>query len=176
MIEHRLIERAIAVAAREADRLAEGGDPDPALLDRLCDFMRTYADRCHHGKEEGILFRDLDARELSPAHRRTMDELRAQHVQARVVVGRLQDAAAAVRGAAAPTPDQALRHLRSLAELYPPHIAKEDRAFFIPAMAYLTKPEQEAMLEQCYEFDRQFVHHTYGDVVEALEAEERARH
>jgi len=176
MIEHRLIERVVRIAAREADRLAAGGEPDADLLDRVCDFLRTYADHCHHGKEEGILFRDLTARDLSPEHRRIMDELASEHVQARAVVGGLSDAAAALRRAPVPVADQALGHLRSLVGLYPAHIAKEDKAFFIPVMAYLTKPEQDAMLEQCYEFDRQFVHRAYGDIVEALEAEDRVPH
>jgi len=172
MIEHRLIERAIKVAAREAERIGGGGDPDPDLLDRLCDFLRTYADHCHHGKEEDILFRDLRNKPLSDEHRRTMERLVADHVTARGLVRDLSAYSAAARQADPQTAARIADDLRALAGLYPGHIATEDKGFFIPVMSYFTKPEQDAMLEECHEFDRRFVHDTYRAVVEALEASE----
>ena len=32
---------------------------DPVFIDTAVDFIRTYADRCHHGKEEDLLFKAL---------------------------------------------------------------------------------------------------------------------
>lgn len=54
MIEHRLIERAIKLMAAEKERLESGGKLDPPVIDTLVDFVRTYADRCHHGKEDAL--------------------------------------------------------------------------------------------------------------------------
>ncbi len=34
-------------------------------MDMIMDLIRTYADRCHHGKEEEILFKTLNAKDLS---------------------------------------------------------------------------------------------------------------
>jgi len=48
-----------------------------------------YADRTHHGKEEDILFRDLEKKELSPNHTKIMDELVEEHIWARNTVGKL---------------------------------------------------------------------------------------
>ena len=64
MIEHRLIERVIKVLPEMSKRMTERGEIEPNLIDTTVDFIRMYADRTHHGKEEEILFRDLSKRNL----------------------------------------------------------------------------------------------------------------
>jgi hemerythrin-like domain-containing protein len=59
MQEHRTIERMITLIKNEMARISETGKVNPNLIDVTIDFIRTYADHCHHGKEEGILFREL---------------------------------------------------------------------------------------------------------------------
>lgn len=54
--EHVLILRALTAAEALAGTVARGGALDPAALGRLVDFLRAFADRCHHGKEEAHLF------------------------------------------------------------------------------------------------------------------------
>ncbi len=51
MIEHRLIERMIALIKKEIQRLQESSTVNPVFIDTAVDFIRTYADRTHHGKE-----------------------------------------------------------------------------------------------------------------------------
>ena len=90
MIEHRLIERLLTLMAREFKRIKDNMevDPefafvDPVFIDTAVDFIRTYADRCHHGKEEDLLFKALAEKNLSPEHRQIMDELIQDHAWAR---------------------------------------------------------------------------------------------
>jgi hemerythrin-like domain-containing protein len=68
MIEHRLIEGMIAVIQRRLDRAAQAQSIDPSFVDTAVDFIRVYADRTHHGKEEDILFRTLRQKGLSDEH------------------------------------------------------------------------------------------------------------
>jgi hemerythrin-like domain-containing protein len=75
MIEHRLIERMISVMGKEIKRIQKNGDVDPKFIDTAVNFIRTYADQCHHGKEEKILFRDLQKKKLKPDDKQIMDEL-----------------------------------------------------------------------------------------------------
>ena len=79
MREHRLIERMLSVFEGETRKMTEKGKVDPLFIDTAVDFIRTYADRTHHGKEEDILFRDLMKKRLSPEHTRIMEELVAEH-------------------------------------------------------------------------------------------------
>ncbi|HMF30231.1 MAG TPA: cation-binding protein, partial [Candidatus Lokiarchaeia archaeon] len=57
MIEHRLIERMIAVIKKSLPAMRESQTVAPTFIDTAVDFIRMYADRTHHGKEEDILFR-----------------------------------------------------------------------------------------------------------------------
>ena len=52
MVEHRWIERVIADLKRRLDGESSGRGLDSAYVERLVDFLRTYADRYHHDKEE----------------------------------------------------------------------------------------------------------------------------
>jgi len=59
MREHRLIERMIALMGREIEQINASGKVNTGFLMVAVDFIRTYADRTHHGKEEDILFRSI---------------------------------------------------------------------------------------------------------------------
>jgi hemerythrin-like domain-containing protein len=169
MIEHRLIERMIDVLRIEAGTVAEEGTVHPVLLDSAVDFIRTYADRTHHGKEEDILFRALAEKDLSAQDRGVMEELVSEHVYARQTVRRLVEAKDRYlegdTGAIAAIVEQ----LETLVGLYPAHIEKEDKVFFPASMHYLTRAEQDAMLEEMWTFDRGMIHEKYRSVVERFE-------
>jgi len=176
MIEHRLIERMIALMKQDLTRIKDNVavDPefafvDPVFIDIGVDFIRTYADRCHHGKEEDILFGELATKALAPEHRQIMDELIQEHLRARELTARLVKAKEGYllehQGAVAALLDC----LEELTEFYPKHIDKEDKQFFIPVMAYFTPAEQEALLARMHEFDRQMIHEKYAQVVHQIE-------
>jgi hemerythrin-like domain-containing protein len=169
MIEHRLIERIIPPLERELGEIEKSGKVDPVFIDAAVDFFRTYADRTHHGKEEDILFRELEGKELSEEHRRTMDELVREHIHARKTVGGLLEAKDAYLGGDSKALEIISKNLLELARFYPEHIEKEDRRFFIPCMEYFSREEQADMLREFFEFDRDMIHEKYRQVVVSLE-------
>jgi hemerythrin-like domain-containing protein len=169
MIEHRLIERMIRIAKIELEGLMSGKSPDPAFIDVAVDFIRTYADRCHHGKEEDILFRDLAKKSLSDEHKRIMDELIAEHVQGRKTTKALSEAKERYLKGDAGAVTDVIEAISWLVNFYPVHIEKEDGHFFMPVMSYFTRQEQDAMLQEMYEFDKNLIHSVYGGIVERLE-------
>jgi hemerythrin-like domain-containing protein len=175
MIEHRLIERMIAILQAETRRIRESRAVDPGFLDSAVDFIRSYADRTHHGKEEDILFKDLAGKDLSLADRKLMDELVNEHVFARETVRGLVEAHGRSRAGDRGAVEDLARRLEALVGLYPAHIAKEDKVFFPAAMEYLTRAEQDAMIEEMREFDRGMIHEKYRSVVELLERSSEAR-
>ncbi len=63
MIEHRLIEKVLIVAKQKAISMTEI-DYNPIFIETIVDFIKTYADRTHHGKEENILFVELAKKKL----------------------------------------------------------------------------------------------------------------
>ena len=85
MIEHRLIEKVLLVAQQKALSMTEL-DYQPVFVETIVDFIKTYADRTHHGKEEDILFAELAKKKLDDDHLRIMKELIDEHRQARAKV------------------------------------------------------------------------------------------
>ncbi len=97
MVEHRLIERMIRVIGDTAAGVEATHVVDVGLIDLAVDFLRTYADRTHHGKEEDILFKALAERELADGDRGAMEALIQDHVTARRTVAGLVEATAGSR-------------------------------------------------------------------------------
>lgn len=169
MLEHKLILRAVALMEKEQDKIGNGGQTNPSLIDSIVDFLRNYADRCHHGKEEDILFSELAKKPMYIEHKKIMQELLDEHVIARKTVGELFLAKEKyVSGVRIAAKDIAIR-LKELTKLYPAHIEKENKNFFVPCMQYFSKQEQDNMLKEFWDFDRSLVHEKYTKIVEGLE-------
>ena len=130
MIEHRLIERMIRQIQKVLKEIDSTNEVDPLFIDTAVDFIRTYADRTHHGKEEDILFRDLQKKGLSNDDRRVMNELVEEHVFGRQITKKLIEANSRYRSGAKLALTDIADHLHTLVEFYPKHIEKEDKVFF----------------------------------------------
>jgi hemerythrin-like domain-containing protein len=169
MIEHRLIERMVRLVKNELNRIIEEKQVDTNFIEIVVDFFRTYADRCHHGKEENILFRELNKKELSGEHKKILNELIEEHILGRKTVGRLVDAKERYAQGMADSKKETLECLKLLVEFYPVHIKKEDKHFFIPCMSYFTQNEKDQMLEEGWEFDRKMIHDKYQNIVKEFE-------
>jgi len=169
MIEHRLIERMVKLMAEEIPKMEGKRGANIGFLSEAIDFIRTYADRCHHGKEEDILFRDLAAKPLLPEHIKVMDELVEEHISARKIVGRLADAKERYARTQKDGFQEIITCLGELVEFYPAHIKKEDKHFFLPIMKYFTREEKDEMLQEFWAFDKNLVHEKYRKIVEGYE-------
>ena len=171
MIEHRLIERMISLIKDALVQIEATHKADPVFVDTAVDFIRMYADRTHHGKEEDILFRDLSKRPLSAEDQRVMDELIQEHVFGRQTTKALVEANTRYRNGDASALAEIADNLRTLVEFYPKHIEKEDKVFFPASRAYFTDEEDQAMLAEFWEFDQKMIHEKYTSVVEELETQ-----
>ena len=168
MIEHRLIERMLAIIQ---DALVEAGKIkkiDPVFVDIAVDFVQTYADRTHHGKEEDILFLALKTKGLSEPDQRVMDELIEDHLFGRITTKALVEANTRYRNGDFSALEEIVRCLHTLVDFYPKHIAKEDTVFFPASRAYFSEAEDQAMLDEFWAFDRKMIHEKYKAVVDEL--------
>lgn len=167
MWEHRLIEKMLHVVEAELIDIDLKHKMDPVFIDTVVDFIRIYADRTHHGKEEDILFRELAKKPLAKEHANLIDELMAEHAYARKTVGRLVETKEkyVLTGNADLVPEM-VSLLTELAGFYPKHIEKEDKHFFYPCMKYFSDEEQQTMLAEFWEFDRKMIHEKYGKLVD----------
>ena len=173
MREHRVIERMIAVLDGQLEAMMRRGAANPRAVDVAIDFIRTYADACHHGKEENILFRRLAAKELDLPVDQMVKGLIQDHVYGREMTRGLIEANNRYAAGDASALGDIESRLRALIHFYPAHIDKEDRHFFKPALECFSDREQAVMLRDFDDFDRTVIHSRYLRVVEELEAAAR---
>jgi hemerythrin-like domain-containing protein len=169
MVEHRLIERMISLIDKEVKKIENSNVVNQLFIDTAVDFIRFYADRTHHGKEEEILFRDLSKKKLSDNDKIMMNELIQEHTVGRNTTAELVKSAAAYQKGDKATLPLITQNLRKFVDFYPKHIKKEDKVFFPSSMKYFSESEQQSMLDEFWEFDRKMIHAKYKSVIESLE-------
>ncbi len=169
MVEHRLIERMIALMQAEIDRMEKDREADVEFLADAIDFIKIYADRTHHGKEEDIFFRELVKKKLKPQHLKIMNELVEEHMWARAKVSELMHASENYQKEKQGGLNEIILLMQQIVEFYPQHIAKEDKQFFFDCLEYFTGRENDAMLDEFWEFDRMLIHEKYITLVDNLQ-------
>jgi hemerythrin-like domain-containing protein len=168
MIEHRLIEKVIALMEKEILRAEDVGEIDPDLIQDFTHFIRFYADQCHHGKEEDILFKELKKKNISSEHETIMGQLIEDHKYGRKTTGELVTANEKYRKGHGNVFPEIIVKVKALIEFYPGHIQKEDRQFFIPVMEYFTQKEKDSMLMEGYASDSKLLYEIYAEKVSRM--------
>jgi hemerythrin-like domain-containing protein len=168
MIEHRLIEKMLQLVEKEIKNINTNNRVDTIFLDTVVDFIRSYADRTHHGKEEDIMFKALENKNVSNMHLNMMSELIAEHTHARKIVGELVEANQTYLHGDLKSMETIKATLTFLTKFYPEHIRKEDHLFFPQTETYFTGDELDHMLLAFWEFDRKMIHEKYKKLYEFL--------
>jgi hemerythrin-like domain-containing protein len=137
-VEHQLILRVTEALERTLDSLESGVNPDLELVSECVRFFRLFADACHHGKEEDLLFTELEASGM-PRHEGPIAVMLAEHRHGRELVRRM---AAALEEAG--TSETAMHALKTAGwgwiDLIRSHIGKEDGVLFEIADGIITGP------------------------------------
>lgn len=129
--EHRAIETLLDALEQEASRLAAGGALRREWLTEAVTLLQEFADRCHHGKEEGLLFPELGRHGLSCDHG-PIPVLTGEHDQGRALIEQLWRANE--RG----NRPEITGTIAAYAGLMRQHIQKEDQILF--PLARVTLP------------------------------------
>lgn len=147
--EHRGIERMLTIAERAAQGLSAGKDVPPQAFLNTVDFLRNFADKCHHGKEETQLFPAMEKAGV-PRQGGPIGVMLAEHEQGRAFIRSMADAAEryAKGEAAAKAPLAAA--LRGYVQLLRAHIYKEDNILF-PMADSVLPPAESARLATAFD-------------------------
>jgi hemerythrin-like domain-containing protein len=145
--EHLVIAKVVGAVPILADRLEAGLELEVELLQEVVEFMRTFADRCHHGKEEELLF-PLLAKKGVPMQGCPVGALTGEHARGRVLVTELSDAAEAYSKGDPVAKEAVVKSLRGITALYPNHIWKEDYLLFPLTNKVLSPKEQEYLYQE----------------------------
>lgn len=143
--EHRIIEQVLDCLERMAERSATEGRLDGDAAREAIGFFRTFADRCHHGKEESHLFPAMEARGLRGKSRPT-DVMRGEHALGREMIFELDRTIAGAEGGNHESCEKFRNLARSYTALLRAHIEKEDSCLFPMAEQILSPSDQAAMV------------------------------
>ena len=141
--EHETILKILGATEEAARRIHSGGSVYPETLNGLIEFFRLFADVCHHGKEEELLFPFLEKRGM-PRAGGPIGVMLHEHEEGRALVRNMAEAADACNWGE-DSQKQFAHAARRYSELLRQHIAKENDILFVMAEKMLTAEEQEKL-------------------------------
>ncbi len=127
--EHRVIERVIASLETAANKLQAGGAVRPGFFVEVTDFIKGFADGCHHRKEEGVLFPTMAGYGI-PTEGGPIAVMLFEHEQGRQFTRGLRAAALKLEDGDETARVQVVQNALGYAGLLRQHIQKEDRVLF----------------------------------------------
>ena len=66
-------------------------------------------------------------------------------------------------------PIKQIKNLKELTKLYPKHIMTEDKKFFMLVTKYFTQAEEQAMINEGLDYDREFIDNEHKELLKSLE-------
>jgi len=145
--EHDAILRMLDVADESARRLEAGENVPADILNGLLEFLKLFADRCHHGKEEDLLFPLLEKKGM-PRQAGPIGVMLHEHDLGRGLIAQMTSAAEAHskgdKSAGSRWAQPAVQYTALLRE----HIHKENNILFVMAERMLTGEEQTELARE----------------------------
>ena len=175
MSEHRVIERVITAVETAANRYSDGQAVRPAFFIDAADFIRGFADGCHHRKEEGVLFKAMSDSGV-PVEGGPIGVMLSDHEQGRMFTRAMREAAVKLEhGPDSAAGEDLVRSARGYASLLRTHIFKEDNILFPMANQVIPLQQQEEVAEGFEHVEHEEtgagVHEKYLALAESLEKE-----
>jgi hemerythrin-like domain-containing protein len=143
--EHRLIERVLHVLEVAMQRLERNEDVANDFLEKALDFIENYSDRCHHGKEEDILFPILKSRGI-PIDGGPIGVMLMEHEEGRRLIRILSAATKGYIEGDVAKKNEMIENALAFVRLLRQHIYKEDQILYPMANRALTKQDQMGLL------------------------------
>ena len=123
--EHQLILRMLTLLEKNAKLTEEGSFHDYRFYLDGVDFIRNYADRFHHAKEEDVLFEALIENGM-PRENSPIAAMLMEHDQGRAFVRGMEEAATRALNGEPGQKEALVAYARGYLDLLREHISKED--------------------------------------------------
>ncbi len=172
MHEHRMIERMLKVLTAVAQK-ADTDEVDVDTFEKGIDFIRTFADRCHHAKEEGEFYPLIEQRGI-PKEGGPIGMMLQEHDMGRNYVKGMDEALRKFKDGDKSQAGVISRNAVGYINLLSQHIQKEDNILYPMGNRVISDSDREALIERFEELEEKEigkgVHEKYHLLVEELEA------
>jgi hemerythrin-like domain-containing protein len=144
--EHGGIMLMLSIMEKVAERLEKGESVNKDHLHKIIEFLQNFADKCHHGKEEGILFPEL-ANKLSDTI--LLNELLGEHKTGRDYIRGMSES---LESCESGNPDaiHITINIKGYIALLTEHIRKENEILF-PIVEKVVPETEQAAIEERFE-------------------------
>jgi hemerythrin-like domain-containing protein len=141
MHEHKAISIALSVIENTVKRIRNDEKIDFKDLEDMIDFLKVFADKCHHGKEEGYFFPALEKAGIRNENG-PIGVMLSEHQQGRNFIKQMQESIINHTINKNAFVDAALPYVNLLRN----HIAKENNVLFPMGDARLSESDQIELL------------------------------
>jgi len=164
--EHRLVLRMISLLEKNAPLTAEGNYRNWQFYLDGIDFIRQYADRFHHAKEEDVLFKALIDNGMPKEHSPVAAML-MEHDQGRSFVRAMESAVHEAQAGRTDTYQAIADNALGYAALLRDHISKEDDILY-PLAECVIPETMRTGIQQGYQTAEVQVSKEFGERYQAI--------
>ncbi|MBI2847771.1 MAG: hemerythrin domain-containing protein [Chloroflexi bacterium] len=143
--EHTIIKLVLQILEKVSQKLDAGEKVDPKHLAQIVDFIRVFADRCHHGKEEDVLFPELEAAGI-PRTGGPVGVMLTEHDTGRGYVRGMAEASTRYETGNHQAAASFAKNARGYINLLTQHIDKEDNILYPMGDARFSAEKQQEIL------------------------------
>jgi|TARA_B100001971_G_C18199104_1_gene543406 hemerythrin-like domain-containing protein len=155
MQEHRLIERMLKVLTVVAEQ-AEVVEVDGATFEKAIDFIRNFADKFHHAKEEGELFPLIESKGI-PKDGGPIGMMLQEHDEGRNYVKGMDDSLRKYKAGDKSQTTAISRNALGFANLLAEHIMKEDNILYPMGNRVISNQERSSLAQRFKEINAEAV-------------------
>lgn len=174
MEEHRVIERVLTTLEFAAQHLEQDRELRPGFFIEVVEFIQNFADRCHHSKEEGVLFKVMIDNGM-PSQNGPIGVMLAEHEQGRAYTRAMHEAAKRLETGDPSARGAVIHNARGYVVLLRQHITKEEGILYPMAEQIIPLDQQSKLIEDFGQIEHEEtgegVHEKYLALAETLEKE-----
>lgn len=144
--EHQIILKVIDAALKECEATENGTTPKIEFFQKTINFIKNYADKFHHAKEEDILFKAMLAN-AENLHCNPIPVMLHEHEEGRAYLKGMEQSLAENNIA------RLIEYTRGYCKLLQNHIYKEDNVLYPMAENALSDEQKKAVNEKYREVE-----------------------
>jgi len=173
-IEHDAILIILAVTDKIKEQLLQNKAINTEHVELIIDFLKTFADKCHHSKEEKYLFPALEKAGI-PNERGPIGVMLYEHTLGRTFIQGMADSLSDYKNNEKNSAELLVKNMAGYIKLLTGHIQKENTILFMLAEQRLSESQQEALFLEFEKIEEEEIgtgkHEEYHKMIKQLKAE-----
>lgn len=152
--EHKAIKLMLKILGNVCNKLDNREKVNVEHLEKIVNFIKIFADKCHHGKEENLLFVAMEEAGI-PKEGGPIGVMLEEHEIGRGYVREMGEAINKYKSGDKNSSREIVKNAREYIELLTQHIDKEDNILYTMADMHLTDEKQKELIDEFEKFEQE---------------------